>query len=32
MVNSGVVLQKIAADFGGMKQSYLGPPETKINY
>jgi hypothetical protein len=31
MVNNGVVLQKIVADFGGMKQSYLGPPETKIN-
>ena len=31
MVNSGVVLQKIVADFGGMKKTYLGPPETKIN-
>jgi hypothetical protein len=31
MVNSGVVLQKIVADFGGMKKSYLGPPETKLN-
>ncbi len=31
MVNSGVVLQKIVADFGGLKRSYLGPPETKIN-
>ncbi len=30
MVNSAVVLQKLAADFGGMKRSYLGPPETKI--
>lgn len=28
MVNSGVVLQKIVADFGGVKPSYLGPPET----
>ncbi|MGC4100367.1 glycosyl hydrolase 115 family protein [Ferruginibacter sp.] len=28
MVNSGVVLQKLILDFGGVKQSYLGPPET----
>lgn len=28
MVNNGVVLQKIVADFGGVKPSYLGPPET----
>jgi Glycosyl hydrolase family 115/Gylcosyl hydrolase family 115 C-terminal domain len=28
MVNSGVVLQKIVVDFGGMEPSYLGPPET----
>lgn len=28
MVNNGVVLQKLAADFGGLKPSYLGPPET----
>jgi len=31
MVNSGVVLQKIVADFGGLEKTYLGPPETKIN-
>ena len=31
MVNSAVVLQKIVLDFGGVKQSYLGPPETRIN-
>ncbi|RXK61743.1 glycosyhydrolase [Lacibacter luteus] len=31
MVNSGVLLQKIVADFGGMKRTYLGPPETRIN-
>lgn len=28
MVNSGVVLQKLVADFGGVKPSYLGPPQT----
>lgn len=29
IVNSGIVLQKLVIDFGGVKQSYLGPPETK---
>ncbi|HEY8688176.1 MAG TPA: hypothetical protein VIM07_03005, partial [Chitinophagaceae bacterium] len=29
MVSPAVVLQKIVLDFGGEKQSYLGPPETK---
>jgi len=29
MVSPAVVLQKIVIDFGGLKQSYLGPPETK---
>lgn len=29
LVDSGIVLQKIAVDFGGLKASYLGPPETK---
>jgi hypothetical protein len=29
MVSNGVVLQKLVIDLGGMKPSYLGPPETK---
>ncbi|MBX2893804.1 MAG: glycosyl hydrolase 115 family protein [Cyclobacteriaceae bacterium] len=29
-VDSGIVLQKIVLDFGGLKSSYLGPPETKF--
>ena len=29
MLSSGIVLQKIILDFGGIKPSYLGPPETK---
>lgn len=29
MVNAGVVLQKLVLDFGSVKQSYLGPPETR---
>ncbi len=28
VVSNGVVLQKLVADFGGLKPSYLGPPET----
>ncbi|MBL7740804.1 MAG: glycosyl hydrolase 115 family protein [Chitinophagaceae bacterium] len=28
MVNSGIVLQKLVLDFGHLKPSYLGPPET----
>jgi hypothetical protein len=30
MVNPGVVLQKLVIDFGGLKPSYLGPPETRV--
>lgn len=29
MISPGVVLQKLVIDFGGLKPSYLGPPETK---
>ncbi|MGF6847862.1 hypothetical protein QFZ51_003097 [Chitinophaga sp. W3I9] len=31
MVNSGVVLQQLVLDFGDLKESYLGPPETIFN-
>lgn len=30
MVSPAVVLQKIVGDMGGLKPSYLGPPETRI--
>jgi hypothetical protein len=30
MVSPGIVLQKIVADRGGLKASYLGPPETRF--
>ncbi|MFI5186857.1 MAG: glycosyl hydrolase 115 family protein [Chitinophagales bacterium] len=31
MISPAVVLQKIVLDFGGVKPSYLGPPETIIH-
>jgi hypothetical protein len=30
MIDPGVVLDKIVIDAGGIRRSYLGPPETKI--
>ena len=30
MISPAVVLQKLVLDFGGLKPSYLGPPETNI--
>lgn len=29
MIDTGIVLQKIVVDFGGVRPSYLGPPETR---
>jgi hypothetical protein len=30
VVSPAVILQKLVLDFGGLKQSYLGPPETRV--
>ncbi len=32
MISPGIILQKIVADFGGLKASYLGPPETIFKF
>jgi hypothetical protein len=31
MVDPGVLLEKIVIDNGGLRPSYLGPPETLVN-
>ena len=31
MINPGVVLQKLVLDLGGLKQSFLGPPESTLS-
>lgn len=30
MISPAIVLQKLVLDFGGLRQSYLGPPETLV--
>jgi hypothetical protein len=30
MIDPGIVVQQIVLDCGGLQESYLGPPETRV--
>ena len=30
MIDTGVFIDKIVMDFGGLKQSYMGPEQTRV--